>query len=1082
MSQFSHAAPALRTGWKMWFLNVFAVMFAQTVSADSVSEAPTTIRAPTTVYVPPVPTVQLMSAEWDVFLTEKVELSCSIEGSSGWNFKWFRNEQELQEDSGLLFKGDGSVVMITAEAETQSGAYTCKGEHQTKGVSTKISNKFNIKVNDPPKPTLKLLTPWSDVFVNEAVHLSCDINKSGWMAVWYRDNVNLGGNGKTLEITSASQSDQGEYSCKANLAPRGVSSSLSNTATVKVHASKPKPRLSRDSNFDVMYPGESITFTCMVDVSSGWEYVWYQKKKEISGSNTFRIPSLGPSDSGDYHCKAKRGQNPFYTEDSDVASLQVSDPPTPILKHLTPWSDVFETEEVKFSCEVSSSGWTFTWYKDKVKLDDERSLLSIASVSQSHQGEYSCKANLAPRGVSSDFSNTSTVKVYASKPKPRLSRDSNFDAMYPGESITFTCMVDVSSGWEYVWYQKKKEISGSNTFTIPSLGPSHSGDYHCKAKRGQNPFYTEDSDVASLQVSDPPTPILKLLTPWSDVFENEEVKFSCEVSSSGWTFTWYKDEVKLDDERSLLSIASVSQSHQGEYSCKANLAPRGVSSDFSNTSTVKVYEKVPTPTLNKKPDSNPMYIGEEVHFTCKVDVSSGWNYQWFKNGNSLGKSGDAISIKLDLPDEGKYSCKASRGVKTSTGHSEEKQQVVEEIPVPSLKPVTQWLDVFPGEAVKLRCEMQQKRSVWTYTWYRNGEEVQSCKEVTIDTEGINLSIPSASSSLGGGYSCSGELEGRSVRSNLSSVVTLDVYDAKPKITLVQNPEYSLMHTDDSVSFSCEVSNSSGWDYLWYKDSNLLATSENSHVHNITSGTKADTGSYECQVKRGVKEVYFSDKSEGAKIEVHERPQASIILQTDWSEVFSTDSLLLKCEVVGSNDNWNYTWFREGEQVDPSSEKSEKYTVTPQNDPAQSHYTCKGIRNGRPSYSRSSDSFKTKNLLLKRRILLSISGCLFFGIIAVLLGCIFLRVFRKPASEDEKPDEDNLFLTMAQLKDFTDAPCPLAAYITENDLNTSPKEADDNGTICSETTPLPITSQEDQAVTTGSDGTTENGAGMVSFHT
>lgn len=35
------------------------------------------------------------------------------------------------------------------------------------------------------------------------------------------------------------------------------------------------------------------------------------------------------------------------------------------------------------------------------------------------------------------------------------------------------------------------------------------------------------------------------------------------------------------------------------------------------------------------------------------------------------------------------------------------------------------------------------------------------------------------------------------------------------------------------------------------------------------------------------------------------------------------------------------------------------------------------------------------LVLKRRILLSISGCIFFGIIFVFLGCIILRFTRKP---------------------------------------------------------------------------------------
>lgn len=40
----------------------------------------------------------------------------------------------------------------------------------------------------------------------------------------------------------------------------------------------------------------------------------------------------------------------------------------------------------------------------------------------------------------------------------------------------------------------------------------------------------------------------------------------------------------------------------------------------------------------------------------------------------------------------------------------------------------------------------------------------------------------------------------------------------------------------------------------------------------------------------------------------ERPKASIVLLTGWSDVFSTDSLILLCEVKESTHNWtSYTW-------------------------------------------------------------------------------------------------------------------------------------------------------------------------------
>lgn len=73
--------------------------------------------------------------------------------------------------------------------------------------------------------------------------------------------------------------------------------------------------------------------------------------------------------------------------------------------------------------------------------------------------------------------------------------------MFPKESITFNCTVDVSSGWEYLWYFNGAKIppASSDSFTIASIDHPNSGEYHCKAKRGS--FNTDDSEKTTLKVS-----------------------------------------------------------------------------------------------------------------------------------------------------------------------------------------------------------------------------------------------------------------------------------------------------------------------------------------------------------------------------------------------------------------------------------------------------------------------------------------------------------------------------------------------------------------------------------------------------
>ena len=149
-----------------------------------------------------------------------------------------------------------------------------------------------------------------------------------------------------------------------------------------------------------------------------------------------------------------------------------------------------------------------------------------------------------------------------------------------------------------------------------------------------------------------------------------------------------------------------------------------------------------------------------------------------------------------------------------------------------------------------------------------------------------------------------------------------------------------------------------------------------------------------------------------------RPDSVLTLETDWADILTVDSLTLRCDVQVKDFEWNYTWYRDGnEMADISADihvKSTKETY-------QSEYTCRGARLQRPTYSALSEAFIANNLgewqssnytipnmamhlnaifffavtVLKRKILLSISGCLVVGIVLIVLSCIILKVTRKP---------------------------------------------------------------------------------------
>ncbi|XP_033825187.2 hemicentin-1 [Periophthalmus magnuspinnatus] len=1041
----------------------------------------------------PVPNMHLQSSWFEVFPDELVKLRCNI-NSKDWTITWYKDEQEVQpSDSSVILSEDSQSLTLNAVAQSQSGKYSCKGNSKTNAsVSTARSNALQITVhdtptltlsknptpnsmyvgetviftcdvprlvgwtykwykddadigrtgptltivlelsnggnysckalredrvvplsskkitqavNDIPVPEVKLRSSWTDVFKNEKVILGCETGSTDWRFLWFRNGQPLTGDdslkitgeeGSTLQIVSASLSHMGPYTCKAQHKSRTVNSTLSQPLVILVYETTPKPKLTKEQQYNPMYVGETVQFICSVDVASGWRFKFFKDEREITVSDSSISIQLSLSDDGKYSCKGMRGEH-TNTDSSDEITVTVLEVPLPKVTPLTSWRDVFPTETVELGCEASSApqDWTYQWQKDdkmdhqisSVSFDSDGAKLSISSASASHQGNYRCKATLKSRSIITSFSARHTLSVYDQKPQPTLVQDPDYSILFPREPMRFHCHINVSSGWSFVWYQNNKELQPrQGTYEVTSPDTTHSGSYTCKGKRGKTHSFS--------------TPI-------------------------------------------------------------------------SQVKQVEIRKDIPAPVLSQQPDVDKVYLGELVMFKCNLNISSDWEYHWLKNGQPLSVFSNAYTIgSATHQQSGDYKCKAKRRKTLFETESLPKVINISDIPIPSVNNLTSWLDVFPTETVKLHCGMQNGASDWIYTWSKDGQPIKHEDNMKIDKNGSLLTILSSVSHTGE-YSCMAKHRKRPVSSTYSSGIRLEVYVAKPSVELVQDPDFTIFYTEDPVTFSCGVNVSSGWEYLWFKDNHIISQSAPSHT--IAHAYTSHTGGYSCMAKRGKGGTVFqTDNSRSVKIEVKERPSASIELLTGWSEVFSTDSLVLKCETEDSHD-WNFEWFKGGKKIEQLL--SEMHTITPQNDPDQSEYMCQGNRTGRPSYTKRSEPLKTNNLLLKRRVLLSISGCLVFGLCAVFLGCIVLKVCHKPAVDQEKPEEVDLFLTRAELSKH--APNPLIEYVTDEDLKEIAKDADEKGTISCESTLLPITSKEDEATPSESNITTGNGE-MVSF--
>ncbi|RXN36798.1 Fc receptor 5 [Labeo rohita] len=90
---------------------------------------------------------------------------------------------------------------------------------------------------------------------------------------------------------------------------------------------KPKPELTSDPAGAAL-TGNTVTLTCRMDPSTGWDFYWYKhtlnpetKKTE---TNSYRVKIDSVSDGGQYWCRAGRGKPVYYTQYSDALWVNVT--------------------------------------------------------------------------------------------------------------------------------------------------------------------------------------------------------------------------------------------------------------------------------------------------------------------------------------------------------------------------------------------------------------------------------------------------------------------------------------------------------------------------------------------------------------------------------------------------------------------------------------------------------------------------------------------------------------------------------------------------------------------------------------
>ncbi|XP_040887733.1 uncharacterized protein LOC121177471 [Toxotes jaculatrix] len=598
---------------------------------------------------------------------------------------------------------------------------------------------------------------------------------------------------------------------------------------------------------------------------------------------------------------------------------EVSSKPTVALQ--PNWSQFYRGETITVRCEIhgGDTEWEYEWRTPSSNNPPSHSEYTISRAAVSDHGEYRCRGRA--NNSYTEWSEPITLSVSYDKPRPTLRSDTTI--IPAGGSVTLTCSVENSADWRFDWFRRSSRSSKAQTIdgSDRTNRITEGGIYQCRGRRGSNNFFTENSKEVTIQKTARVT--LTLQPNWSQIYTGETITVRCEIENGGdteWTYEWRPAKLNSSPTHSEYRINKATKSHSGEYRCRG-------SKDYSFTQWSNVIRLTVTsakPRASLTADRTVIPAGGRVTLTCSVSSSSGWKYYWYrdnKNSEPLNTQGKTFSVSQG----GLYWCRGGRGDPVYyTEYSEEVRidTIVSNRAVVSLQP--NWSEIYRGETITVRCEIQGGDTGWTYEWTTtSSNKPPSHSEYTISK---------AAESHSGDYWCMGR-RGNSY-TEWSKSITLSISDDKPRPTL--RSDKTTIPAGGSVTLTCSVRNSADWRFEWFRrtsGSSVAQTIDGSdQTNSITEG-----GIYQCRGQRGSNN-FFTENSYEVTIQKSVSIKPTVTLQPNWPQIYTDERITVICEIQGGDTGWLYEWDTSSNNK-PSNQH--EYRISSASSSHSGVYRCRG---------------------------------------------------------------------------------------------------------------------------------------------
>ncbi|XP_062240558.1 uncharacterized protein LOC133950323 [Platichthys flesus] len=122
----------------------------------------------------------------------------------------------------------------------------------------------------------------------------------------------------------------------------------------------------------------------------------------------------------------------------------------------------------------------------------------------------------------------------------------------------------------------------------------------------------------------------------------------------------------------------------------------------------------------------------------------------------------------------------------------------------------------------------------------------------------------------------------------------------------------------SVALTCSVENASEWRYDWFRRTSASSAAQILRYNETDDEISiSEEGIYSCRGRRG-DTSFLTEDSNRVTIENRVSHKASVVLQPDWSLVFSGERITVRCEVPADElTEWEYEWTQPNSTTAPT---------------------------------------------------------------------------------------------------------------------------------------------------------------------